>query len=249
MNAMILAAGLGTRLAPLTDNCPKALVPVGGRPLIEYTIESLAKAGVTTLVINVHHFGDMLIDYVEKNKSRWPSMNIVISDERDMLLDTGGGLLNATFLFPDESPIIVSNADVLCDIDYRWLYEYHKRSENAATLVTSERNSTRQLLFDEVTGALVGWRNKITGELKLTSTTVDTWRTHESAFCGIHVISNHILRYWLPVRRFSLIDGYLSAAVNHKICEIGLPVGNSWFDIGTTDKLARAEEYLANRKK
>ncbi|MCQ2227409.1 MAG: nucleotidyltransferase family protein [Bacteroidales bacterium] len=243
MNGMIFAAGLGTRLAPLTDTKPKALVELNGKPLIEYAIEQFAKGGVTTLVINVHHFAQQIIDYVNANANKWPEMTIKISDEQDFLLDTGGGLVKALNLFPDDKPIVVGNADVFCNVPIDWFYNLHVKSGRSATLLTRTRNSTRQLLFDK-DGRLSGWRNKTTGEERLPRiNSVETLALHESAFCGFHVIDQGLIRFWLPVRKFSIIDAYLSVAADDNIGQVNLPYDYYWFDIGTPEKLKTAQDY------
>lgn len=243
MNGMIFAAGLGTRLAPLTDTKPKALVEVCGKPLLEYAIERFVKGGVTTLVINVHHFAEQIIEYVKANKHRWPQTNILISDESDFLLDTGGGLVKALQLFPDDKPVVVGNADVLCDVPIDWLYSEHVKGGRSATLLTRKRNSTRQLLFDD-NGRLSGWRNMTTSEERLPRIKdVDTASLHESAFCGFHVIEQGLIRFWLPVRKFSIIDAYLNVACDDKIHEAVLAPECHWFDVGTVEKLHVAEDF------
>lgn len=246
MNGMIFAAGLGTRLAPLTNTQPKALVKVGGKPLLEHAIEQFVKGGVTTLVINVHHFPDQIIAYVNANKHRWPQTNILISDESDFLLDTGGGLVKALQMFPDDKPIVVGNADVLCDVPIDWLYAEHVKSGHSATLLTRKRNSTRQLLFD-ANGRLSGWRNLTSGEERLPRLKdVETSSLHESAFCGFHVIEQGLVRFWLPVRKFSIIDAYLNVASDDKIYEEYLSSEYYWYDVGTVEKLKTAEEFYSS---
>lgn len=247
MNGMIFAAGLGTRLAPFTDNMPKALVEVGGRPLLEHAIEQFVSGGVTTLVINVHHFAEQIKQYISQNRQRWPQTEILISDETDFLLDTGGGLVKALNLFPDDRPIVVGNADVYCNLAISWFYEQHVRSGNSATLLTQERNSTRQLLFDE-NGRLSGWRNKTTGaEILPRLKDVETNQLHESAFCGFHVIEQGLIRFWLPVHKFSIIDAYLKVASDDKIGEVPLATNRYWFDVGTPEKLKLANEFAQNQ--
>lgn len=165
MNGMIFAAGLGTRLAPLTLSKPKALVEVGGEPLLSRAINHLVEAGVNHIVVNVHHFAGQIIDYVDSHRCDW-SAEIVISDESDLLLDTGGGLFKALPLFPDDSPIVIGNADVVCDAPLSQLVETHKFRCWDATLMTSPRHSTRHLLFDGG-DRLCGWEDvKMTNIVK-----------------------------------------------------------------------------------
>ncbi len=242
MNAMIFAAGLGTRLAPLTDTMPKALVRVGGRPLLEHSIDHFVTCGAQRIVVNVHHFAQHIVDYVRENAQRWPSATILISDESDELLDTGGGLAKALALFDNGEPIVVGNADVLCNAPLGDLLAKHKSSHAEATLVTRQRNSTRQLLFDN-DGRLAGWVNKTTGERKEPRPTEGT---HESAFCGFHIVEQSLVRRMLPVRKFPIIDAYLGLAAEHVIRQVDLASEYYWFDVGTPEKLAAAEEFVAS---
>lgn len=159
MNALIFAAGLGTRLKPLTDTMPKAMVPVNGKPLVQILIEKLKSIGVTEIVINVHHFARQIIDFVEANDSF--GINIKFSDETDMLLETGGGLKKAARLFSNDKPILVHNVDILSNADLLSLYI----NATSTTLLVSQRNTQRYLLFDQ-DDRLVGWTNIATGEVK-----------------------------------------------------------------------------------
>lgn len=246
MNGMIFAAGLGSRLAPYTNDRPKALVEVGGKPLLEHAIEQFVRGGVTTLVVNVHHFAEQIKQYVANNQHRWPQTEILISDETDFLLDTGGGLVKALDLFSNDRPIVVGNADVYSNTSISWLYDQHVRSGNSATLLTQQRNSTRQLLFD-ANGRLSGWRNKTTNdEILPRINDVDTNALHESAFCGFHVIEQGLIRYWRPVHKFSIIDAYLKVASDDHIGEVPLATNRYWFDVGTPEKLKIANEFATN---
>ena len=163
MNALILAAGLGTRLKPLTDTMPKALVPVNGKPLLLLLIERLKSAGFDNLVINVHHFSNQIIDYL--NEQHYLGMNISISDETDKLLDTGGAIKKAATLFHDDNPFIVHNVDIFHNIDLKKLYDRYAHAADAV-LVVSDRDTTRYLLFEDKSNRLVGWINIKTGEVK-----------------------------------------------------------------------------------
>lgn len=146
MKAMIFAAGLGTRLKPLTDHMPKALVPVAGRPMLEHVILKLKKAGFTELVINIHHFGEQIIDFLKANQNF--GLTIHISDERDKLLDTGGGIKKAATFFTGTEPFLVHNVDILSNADLKEVYDFHRKSQNQATLLVSPRKTSRYLLFD-----------------------------------------------------------------------------------------------------
>ena len=167
--AMILAAGLGTRLKPLTDTIPKALVPVGGKPLLDIQIEKLAQAGYDRFVVNVHHFAQQIIDHVNDHyhptpNTHHPTPNILISDETSELLETGGGLKKAQGLFRDDEPILIHNVDILDNVDYDWFHRQHQDDEDAVLLV-SKRKTKRYLLFDNAM-RLMGWKNIETGEVK-----------------------------------------------------------------------------------
>ena len=146
MKAMIFAAGLGTRLRPLTDTLPKALVPISGKPLLQHTIEKLKRAGFDEIIINIHHFGQQIIDFVAENQSF--GIRIEFSDERDKLLDTGGGIKKAAWFFNDGEPFLVHNVDILSNIDLRELLAFQKGSSSVATLVCSKRQTSRYLLFE-----------------------------------------------------------------------------------------------------
>ncbi len=167
--AMILAAGLGTRLKPLTDTMPKALVPVGGKPLLDIQIEKLAQAGYDRFVVNVHHFAQQIIDHVNDHyhpspNTQHPTPHILISDETSELLETGGGLKKAQGLFRDDEPILIHNVDILDNVDYDWFRRQHQDDEDAVLLV-SKRKTKRYLLFDNAM-RLMGWKNIETGEVK-----------------------------------------------------------------------------------
>ena len=159
--AMILAAGLGTRLKPLTDTMPKALVPVGGKPLLEWNIRKLMAQGYDHFVINIHHFAQQIVDYVGQQDY---APLVRFSDETDGLLETGGGLKKAETLFADESPILIHNVDILDNVDYDWFARQHQSDEDAVLLV-SQRKTKRYLLFDNGM-RLMGWKNIETGEVK-----------------------------------------------------------------------------------
>ena len=191
MNALIFAAGLGTRLKPLTDTMPKAMVPVNGKPLLQILIEKLKTIGVTKVVINVHHFAQQIIDFVNANDSF--GIDIRFSDETDMLLETGGGLKKASQLFDDKSPVLVHNVDILSNADLSALYEEAKHT----TLLVSERQTQRYLLFDD-NNRLVGWTNIATGEVK------STYKNLSGVQSGIAPIHGQLGRKILHHRLLSL---------------------------------------------
>ena len=208
MKAMIFAAGLGTRLKPLTDHMPKALVPVNGRPMLEHVILKLKQSGFNELVINIHHFGEQIIDFLEANQNF--GLTIHISDEREQLLDTGGGIKKAAPFFQGNEPFLIHNVDILSDTDLKALYESHLHSGNDATLLASKRTTARYLLFDKQ-AYLRGWVNKDTGQTKPEGFEYDATKYQEYAFSGIHVISPSLFRYmderWKG--KFPIMDFYL----------------------------------------
>lgn len=243
MKALIFAAGLGTRLRPLTDNKPKALVPVAGTPMLERVIIRLKEAGFDDITVNIHHFGQQIIDFLQAHNNF--GVNIHISDERDELLDTGGGIRKAKPFLDGNEPFLVHNADILSNIDLAAFYRHHLTSNAEATLLVSQRQTSRYLLLDE-SYRLCGWTNKTTGEVKPEGFTPDENRHHEYAFGGIHVISPTLFRYMDDERwkgKFSIIPFYLSICQQAKIQ--GYPLcGFQWFDIGKPETLAKAEAFF-----
>ena len=234
MKAMIFAAGLGTRLRPLTENKPKALVEVGGKSLLEITIRRLKYFGVREVVVNIHHFGELVIDFLEQHS--YFGIHITISDERGLLLDTGGGLQKAAPHFQD-APFLVHNVDILSDIGLRGLYQAHLASGALATLAVRDRQSSRHLLFDDA-GRLAGWRHNRTGEERI-SRRAEYY--HPLAFSGIYVLSPRIFEFMPPGPVFSIIDVFLEAAKRASL--MAYRHDNSlWLDVG---KIAALEEAAA----
>ena len=237
---MIFAAGLGTRLKPLTDHMPKALVPVAGKPMLEHVIGKLKSAGFDEIVINVHHFADQIIDFL-KEKDNF-GIRIWISDESEELLDTGGGIKKAAPYF--DEPFLVHNADILSNIDLKAMYNYHLTSSNDATLLVSPRKTVRYLLFDEG-NRLQGWVNKDTLQTKPEGFVYHPEVQKEYAFGGIHVISPTLFKYmgdgWTG--KFSIMDFYLRTC--HE-AQLGSYVKEDLqlIDIGKLDTLAKAEDFI-----
>ena len=237
---MIFAAGLGTRLKPLTDHMPKALVPVAGKPMLEHVIGKLKSAGFDEIVINVHHFADQIIDFL-KEKDNF-GIRIWISDESEELLDTGGGIKKAAPYF--DEPFLVHNADILSNIDLKAMYNYHLTSSNDATLLVSPRKTVRYLLFDEG-NRLQGWVNKDTLQTKPEGFVYHPEVQKEYAFGGIHVISPTLFKYmedgWIG--KFSIMDFYLRTC--HE-AQLGGYVKEDLqlIDIGKPDTLAKAEDFI-----
>ena len=230
MNAMIYAAGLGTRLKPLTENKPKALIEVQGVTLIERAITKLAKSGFDRIIINVHHHAKQLINFLNNNTF---SAQIIISNESSELLDTGGGLKNAESFFNKNEAFLVYNVDVISDIDLRKMYNYHISSGAIATLAVRNRNTSRYLLFDEKNN-LTGWENIKTGEQKISRETKD--KLSRKAFSGIHVISPKIFDLMTKTGNFSMIDNYLELA-RTQIIKSFIHDDTFWMDIGKIENL------------
>ncbi|MCQ2225292.1 MAG: nucleotidyltransferase family protein [Paludibacteraceae bacterium] len=241
MKAMIFAAGLGTRLKPITDTIPKALVPVGGKTLLEHVITKLANQGFDEMIVNVHHHADKIIDFLKENKNF--GLHIEISDERDLLLDTGGGIRKAAHFFNDGEPFLIHNVDILSDADLAELYQIHKESGNDATLLVKERETSRYLYFDE-TKHLKGWMNTKTGEIKSPFADFEPERENKFAFSGIHVLSPTIFEFMKDYpAKFPIMDFYIE---NAALAHIGYHLNNNlrMIDVGKLDSLKEAEEHF-----
>ncbi len=241
MKAMIFAAGLGTRLRPLTDSMPKAMIPVNGKALLQHVIEKLKWEGFDEIIINVHHFPEQIINFVKENDSF--GILIEFSDETDQLLDTGGGIKKASAFFDDGKPFLIHNVDILSNISLRDFYDYHLKSQNIATLLTSKRNTSRYLLFNKE-NHLKGWINKKTGEVKSPFTDFEPENYNELAFSGMHIINTAIFQYMNDFPdRFSIIDFYLKVCTKENIgCFI--PNDLRMLDVGKIDSLKDAEEFV-----
>lgn len=236
MKAMIFAAGLGTRLRPLTDHKPKALVEVGGEPLLGLALRNLARYGVTEAVVNVHHFADQVEDYLSSVQT---PLRIHISNERQQLLDTGGGLKKARPWLQD-APFIACNVDVLSGLDIRAFYQAHLDSGAMATLAVRSRETSRYLQFDEGM-QLTGWRNAKTGAHRACRPTAVA---RDFAFSGIHCISPELFGFMPETAVFSIIDVYLEAARSQRV--LGYPHDDTpWMDVGKHHALGPAAELAA----
>ena len=239
---MIFAAGLGTRLKPLTDTMPKALVPISGKPLLQHVIEKLKTSGFDEIIINVHHFAEQIIDFVRANNNF--GIHIAFSDERDKLLDTGGGIKKAAHFFNDGKPFLIHNVDILSDINLTKVYTIHQKNDAHATLLVSERKTSRYLLFDDE-NRLRGWINKQTGEVKSPFPDFKPSLYRELAFSGIHILSPEILDYMDDFPdKFSIIDFYLSVCGKAKI-EAFNPPHVSLLDVGKINSLEEANRFLS----
>ena len=228
MKAMILAAGLGTRLRPLTDDRPKALVEVAGRTLLEICLERLRGFGVSEVIVNTHHFADMVQTYLEAHGNF--GTRIEISRE-ETLLDTGGGLKQAAWFFGDDEPFLVHNVDVMSSIDLGAMVRFHRKRGALATLAVQARKSSRYLLFDE-DGLLCG---------RETTLVRDCGETTALAFAGIHVVSPRIFSEMTETGAFSIIDAYLRLAKAGERIVAFRADGSAWRDLGRPESIAAAE--------
>lgn len=235
-NALILAAGLGTRLRPLTDTIPKALVPVCGRPLLEHQIERLRHAGFDHIVVNVHHFADQIIDFLHAHDNF--GLDITVSDERDELLDTGGAIKRAGALFPDNGPVLVHNVDILHNVDLATFHQAALDDEADATLLVSQRVTTRYLHFDSAL-RLCGWENTKTGQQRGQA------GAYQWAFAGIHMLRSNLISAMADAPdRFSIIDFYLGHCATHTL-RAHFDPALRLLDVGKIDTLAAAEQFLS----
>ena len=234
--AMILAAGLGTRLKELTKDKPKALVEVAGKPLLQRNIENLVDQGFDTIVVNIHHFGDQIIEFLEQHHF---DANILVSDERGALMDTGGGIVQALPYFHDSQAVLVHNVDILSDVDLKAFYDGFIHAGDDAWLLTQDRDTSRKLLFDD-DQLLVGWRNLNDGQFKWVNGIKEEYK--ELAFNGMHIFKPSIFKAY-PVQRYSIIDLYLELAAQHKIRSQEIQPG-FWFDIGKIEDFDNINTFI-----
>ena len=238
MKAMILAAGLGTRLKPFTDSYPKALVVVNGKTLLQRNIEYLAGFGIKDVIVNVHHFANQLKKFIAKNNGF--GSNITISDESDAILETGGGLKKAGWFFTDSKlPFVVINVDVLTDMDLGEMIDQHKKLHPLATLAVTSRKTSRYFLFDEMPN-LCGWKNEKTGEQKISREALEFI---QKAFSGIHVISPKVFSLIKMKDKFSMVDVYLELAKTHAITAFDHS-NTKFIDVGNPESIAKAEKLF-----
>ena len=254
MKAMIFAAGLGTRLKPLTDTLPKALVPLAGKTLLQWQIEKLKAAGIRDIVVNIHHFPDMIISYLKDNDNF--GCNIQVSDERDMLLETGGGLRKAEALLgsevqefrSSEEGTLICNVDILSNIDIPTLLQAYNPNE-MGVVVVSERETQRYLLFNEE-NRLCGWTNIATGEVRGPIADYQSpIANRQLAFSGMQVLNPRIFDCMDEVvkqkgEKFSLIDLYLSIA-EKEILRAYIPENYRMMDVGKINQLSEAESFAS----
>jgi NDP-sugar pyrophosphorylase family protein len=256
MKAMIFAAGLGTRLKPLTDTLPKALVPLAGKTLLQWQIEQLKAAGITDIVVNVHHFPDMIINYLKENDNF--GCTIQVSDEREMLLETGGGLRKAEALLRSDiqefrssgEGILICNVDILSNIDIPTLLQSYNPAE-MGLVVVSKRDTQRYLLFNEE-NRLCGWTNIATGEVRPASfaSSPNSLIASQLAFSGMQVLNPRIFDCMDDIvqqkgEKFSLIDLYLSIA-QKEILRAYIPENYRMMDVGKINQLSEAEAFASS---
>lgn len=248
--AMILAAGLGIRLKELTHDKPKALVELNGKPLLQHCIENLITQGFSRIVINVHHFGEQIIDFVLRQRF---DAYIQISDERDQLMDTGGGIVKATPFFKGAKAVLVHNVDIISDVNLKQLSKQFIDSKDDAWLFTQDRETNRKLLFDR-DNQLVGWMNKAENRYKWVkesssgaSTGSAALNSNEMAFSGMHIFRSDLFAN-LECKPQSVINLYLTLAKTNRI--ISKPIQPAfWFDLGKPEQLTLAENHLTHLAK
>lgn len=242
MKAIIFAAGLGTRLQPLTNSRPKAMVELNGKPLLYHAILRLKKAGISEIIVNVHHFSEQIIAYVYNTDFGIP---IHISDESDELLDTGGGIKHAEHLLHDDEPFLVYNVDVISSVDLKKVIAYHETKKALATLVVRNRETSRYFMFDKRM-FLTGWKNFSTGDEKKSRDNFHL--SFPYAFSGIHIISQNIFSLIKAGGKFSVVPLYLDLAKDNTI--VGYrDKSDFWIDLGKPGQIALAEKWLKETEK
>ena len=254
MKALVFAAGLGTRLKPFTESHPKALVDIGGKPMLRRVIDRLTETGVENIIVNVHHHAAQIVDYLENERDNIPA-EIYISDESDRLLDTGGGILHARALLDnnDNEPFIVHNADILSTVNLSEMMERHHRSGADVTLLSADRPTSRKLLFD-TEGRMHGWTNVNTEEVKY-GPSYNRLHTPECnliplAFGGIHIMSPKIFPlledYAKEDNKFPIVPFYIRNTLTLNIRAYCPPADSyTWYDIGKPETLEKARSWLA----
>lgn len=244
MKAMIFAAGLGTRLRPLTDTRPKALVDVAGTAALDRVARNLAAAGATDIVINIHHFPELMRSHIAAMDV--PGARITVSDEARLLLDTGGGVVHAAPMLRDDRPVLLHNVDIMTSLDLADFYAEAERSGADALLLTSPRSTSRYLLFDSE-GRMKGWLNRTTGQVRPEGLQTDGLTP--LAFGGIHVVSQRLIReledYGKDRPKFSITDFYIDRCGDLDIRAWQAPADTRWHDIGRPESLRSAAEAIA----
>ncbi len=239
MKAMILAAGLGTRLKPFTDKHPKALVTINGKTILQRNIEYLAGFGIKDVIVNVHHFANQIINLI-KNKNGFGS-KITFSDETNEVLETGGGIKKAGWFFEKEKDsFVVMNVDVLTDMNLEEMISQHEKQNPLATLAVTQRDTSRYFLFDEL-DHLCGWRNIKTGDQKMSR---EAEKITQKAFSGIHIISPKIFTLIKMEGKFSMVDVYLELAKTQAIAAFDHS-GSKFIDVGKPESILKAKKLFS----
>jgi len=240
VKALIFAAGLGTRLKEHTSDRPKALVVLAGKPLLQHAIEKLMSHQITDITINVHHFADQVISFLENHP--FDGVKIHVSDEREELLDTGGGLKKAEPFLAGNEPILIYNVDVISNLDINMLENYHLASGSLATLVVRQRETSRYLMFDRNL-QLAGWKNQSNGDTKISR--ADSFEDAAPfAFSGIQIVQPEIFKLITEKGKFPIIDLYLRLAKTAKICAFA-DTSTVWMDLGKPDQLKMAKQSFS----
>ena len=240
MKAMIFAAGIGSRLMPLTSKCPKALIPVNGLPMLQLIIQRIKKLGINHIVINTYHHSDKVKEFIQKNSF---SMKIDSSEESIQLLNTGGGLKKASLILDANEPILIHNVDVFTDINLQKMINFHKETNAIATLAVRNRKTNRYLLFDE-SNRLIGWKNNKSKERILIR---KEHNINNFAFSGIHIVHPSIFPLLPSKEVFSIIEAYLDIAKHHSICGYEHNEG-TWIDAGKKEFLEPASNFVKSHK-
>jgi len=238
LKALILAAGLGTRLLPLTASLPKALVSINGISLLELCIRKLALEGFTDIIVNVHHHAALVKEFIHQKS--FHGIKLSISDESEELLDTGGAILKARWFLDGKEPFLVHNVDVVSDINLKALLSTHSERKGLATLSVIDRQTRRYLLFDNAL-KLEGWMDSSTNETRWAGYPITG--AQQLAFSGIHIISPDVFNLIEEKGKFSIIDTYLSLAAKNSIYG-HIQEGCTWFDLGKPEQLARVSDFL-----
>jgi MurNAc alpha-1-phosphate uridylyltransferase len=237
MKGMILAAGLGTRLKPFTDEHPKALAMINGKSLLQRNIEYLQNFGITEVVVNVHHFANKVIAAIKNNNGF--GSKIVISDETEEILETGGAIKKASWFFKDSEPFVLMNVDILTDMELDLMIKQHITQKPLATLAVTTRKTSRYFLFDELDN-LCGWKNEYTNEQKMSKEVIGH---SQKAFSGIHIISPEIFSLLKHEGKFSIIDAYLELSKTHAIMAFDHST-SKFVDVGRPESILQAEEMF-----
>lgn len=243
MKGMIFAAGVGSRLRPITDHTPKALVEINGVPMLRRAIDNLHEAGIHDIVVNIHHHPDKITSYLESEGML--DQGIAISDESEMLLDTGGGLLQALSMMGTNEPVVAINADILTDIPIRTLIDRHLKHDADVSLAVMKRSTSRNLLFNTEM-KMRGWQNKTTGETKPAG--IDPASLQPFGFCGIHILSPEafplLRQYSISSTKFSLTPFYIANTDHMNIRGVEFSNKYMWHDIGTPERLEAARKAM-----